>query len=118
MHTYCCRILLTIFVVVIMLTAIAQQTPLINGDFSGISFKQFVQRIESNTGYYFYYNPVDVDSFTINEQDQNMPLPDLLDNTFLHTDFHYSIIRCSMYLLPNFLPFKPVFHPTFLYERK
>lgn len=92
MYSYCLRILLTVITgIALTVNAAGQHTQTISGNFSGITFSRFVQKVESATSYYFYYNPVALDSLSINVTAQNMRLPELLDKIFLNTTFRYSI---------------------------
>jgi hypothetical protein len=73
MYSYCLRILLTVITgIALTVNAAGQHTQTISGDFSGITFSRFVQKVESATSYYFYYNPVALDSLSINVTAQNM----------------------------------------------
>src|SRR5258706_11005229 len=69
----------------------AQDKKLISGDFQGMNFEQFAKSIESKTDFHFYYNISQFDSFTVNLSVNNKTLNAVLDEVFLHTDFHYSI---------------------------
>src|SRR6478736_2094215 len=72
-------------------TAFAQQRNLVNGNFSNISFTKFVDAIESQTNYHFYYDPLYTDSLIINVRVENQPVNRVLDATFAGTNFHYAI---------------------------
>ncbi len=68
----------------------AQDKKLITGNFSS-SFAQFVQTIESGYNYHFYYDPAELDSFSVNAVANNFPLQRLLDSVFAHSTFHYAV---------------------------
>ncbi len=68
----------------------SQPEPPISGDFSTLTFEQFVQRVEGQTPYRFYYTPADGDSIqamrrmgelTVANQPLRVVLQQLLDNT-------------------------------------
>src|SRR5882724_7569466 len=92
MPTFCryC-LLITLVLLVGFLELSAQDKKLISGDFQGLNFDQFVQALESKSDYHFYYNAAQFDSFRVNLSVTNKILNSILDEAFLHTDFHYSI---------------------------
>lgn len=63
----------------------------ITGNFERYSFTQLVARMESATGYHFYYDPADVDSMSIDMTLNKATVPQILDELFQNTDFHYAI---------------------------
>lgn len=65
--------------------------PRINGQFNDIKFKDFVQTIESQTPYYFYYDATQLDNLQIFMQIQNQPLPAVLALVFKDTEYTYAI---------------------------
>jgi hypothetical protein len=72
-------------------TAKSQQTEEISSDFEGVSFDQFVQKVEAATPYHFYYDHNDLDSFVIHTTFQQSPVTDALKKIFNLTGFHFSI---------------------------
>jgi len=92
MSCFCrCFILLVCWMRLGFFEVSAQDKKLISGDFQGLSFAQFVNTIESQADYHFYYNISQFDSFSVNLSVKNKPLNIVLDEIFLHTDFHYAI---------------------------
>ena len=89
---YCCRglagCLLTMFS---FFLAHGQDTTRITADFNGNTFRQFVHSIEASTLYHFYYDAEETDSLTVNVKAMRSPLPQLLDQVFQKTLFHYAI---------------------------
>ena len=79
------------FFVLISSTALAQQRNLINGNFSNLTFTKFVDAIESQTDYHFYFDPLYTDSLTINIVVENKTVNRVLDAAFAGTNFHYAI---------------------------
>ncbi len=65
--------------------------PRINGQFNDIKFKDFVQTIESQTPYYFYYDATQLDNLQIFMQVQNQPLRTVLAQVFKDTEYTYAI---------------------------
>ena len=63
----------------------------ISEDFRNVLFPEFVQRIETITGYHFYYKPSQLDSFNVNIKADNISLPDILSKIFAGTSFHFSL---------------------------
>ncbi len=68
-----------------------QKETFISGSFEGFSFNQFVQAIESNSNYHFYYDQDELDSFTINIKANDLSLSEILTQIFEKTIFHYAI---------------------------
>jgi CarboxypepD_reg-like domain/TonB-dependent Receptor Plug Domain len=82
-------LILTLFPVSAKLNA--QNRKLYNMNFERISFEQFVQNLELQTEYHFYYASPELDSFFVTLNIQEKPLDEILDQVFLNTGFHYSI---------------------------
>src|SRR5215472_8147052 len=89
----CCRIFLFSLqaLLVFSINAPAQVKKLVSGDLSGASFSQFVQVIESQSDYHFFFKAEQVDSLTISIQFKNQSLATVLDLVFRGTDLHYAI---------------------------
>ncbi|CCH00600.1 TonB-dependent receptor plug [Fibrella aestuarina BUZ 2] len=64
---------------------------LISGDFSQVRFSQFVQTVEAQTSYRFFYNPADTDSLIVNLRADKQPLQALLTQLVAGTKFSYAI---------------------------
>jgi len=79
------------FIILTSSTALAQQRNLINGNFSNLTFTKFVDAIESQTDYHFYYDPLYTDSLTINTIVESKTVNKVLDAVFVGTNFHYAI---------------------------
>ena len=69
----------------------AQQESLINGNFTGLTFEEFANLIESKTFYHFYFNPRFTDSLTIAVTANNQPIGKVLDQIFVGANLHYAI---------------------------
>ena len=82
----------------------AQQTHTISGDFSGLRFPQFVEKIEATTACYFYYNSSDLDSFVVNVQANNSSLDDLLKRVFVNTSYRFSIDSLNRIFITQRIP--------------
>ncbi|MEP7251329.1 MAG: carboxypeptidase-like regulatory domain-containing protein [Ginsengibacter sp.] len=63
----------------------------ITGSFNEARFNEFVQKVESQTNFHFYYDPSQFDSIAINISVNNAYLPPVLDKIFSGTDWHYTI---------------------------
>lgn len=63
----------------------------ITGFFPGISFERFVELVEKETPYRFYFKESDVAGLTVNLQASKDKLEDVLGVIFLKTDLKYSI---------------------------
>src|ERR1700691_5240714 len=83
-----------IFVTVLLLSARSsaqQHEELISGDFTGMSFGQFIDKIESTTSYHFYFDTAQKNEFTINISVNKKPLRLVLQQLFNQTDYHFAI---------------------------
>jgi hypothetical protein len=69
----------------------AQQEQLITGDFTGISFGEFIHQIESKTSYHFYFDTAQTNNLTVNITVNQKPLRTVLQQLFNKTDFHFAI---------------------------
>ncbi|HWC54441.1 MAG TPA: TonB-dependent receptor, partial [Chitinophagaceae bacterium] len=68
-----------------------KEDDLITGDFNRISFKEFIQKVESQTNFHFYYSEKDVDSLLITIAVKNAHITSVLDKIFERTKFHYAM---------------------------
>ncbi|MBI0398435.1 TonB-dependent receptor [Cyclobacterium marinum] len=85
---------LTSFLCLICLQYTFAQTPSeerISGIFSGISFGQFSQMIESKSDYRMFFKPSDVDSLIINVNAYESTIENLLNEIFKGSDLLYAI---------------------------
>jgi hypothetical protein len=54
-------------------------------------FDQFVKQVESQTGYYFYYDATRFDSLTLDLNVNNLSVREVLDQVFRGSEFEYAI---------------------------
>ncbi|MFI5124312.1 MAG: carboxypeptidase-like regulatory domain-containing protein [Chitinophagales bacterium] len=87
--------LLLIFLAFCRLDASAQKNPqnLISGNFKQLTIDEFVQEMESQTSYYFYYDITKFDSLRITLSVNREPLVKVLELAFGKTDFNYAVDR-------------------------
>src|SRR5690606_32553242 len=71
--------------------SVGQKSRVITGNFQGVAFDEFIRQVESQTPYYFYYDPAQFDSLTVTAELANEDLPVVLDSIFLYTDYHYFV---------------------------
>jgi hypothetical protein len=64
---------------------------LITGNFHEVTFNEFVQKIEAQTDYHFFYEPSQFDSISITISVSNAHLQSVLDKIFSNTNWHYFI---------------------------
>jgi hypothetical protein len=69
----------------------AQPGKLINGTFDKYTFQQFAKTVEIQTDYKFYYDPAEVDTFSVSLKADNIPLDLLLDKLFSSTDIYFAV---------------------------
>jgi hypothetical protein len=68
-----------------------QSHPRISATFSGTTFEEFVQNIEKQTKYRFFYDKRWTDSLAVSVQAQSALLPQVLTEVFSGTDLHFAI---------------------------
>ncbi len=82
----------SITLLLLSLNGVAQQNNnLVTGNFQNVTFNEFVQKVEAQTNYHFYYDPPQFDSTTITISVNNAHLPSILDKIFSNTRLHYTI---------------------------
>jgi TonB dependent receptor/CarboxypepD_reg-like domain/TonB-dependent Receptor Plug Domain len=86
-------ILLPVILLCLCLDSLGQKNPqnLISGNYRGVSIEEFVQDLESQTNYFFYYDVSKFDSFRVTVLAIREPLSIVLDRAFSKTGFYYSI---------------------------
>jgi TonB dependent receptor/CarboxypepD_reg-like domain/TonB-dependent Receptor Plug Domain len=77
------------------LTVQAQQRNerLVSGEYSNASISTLINDLESQTGYHFYYDSVQLDSIRFNLSVKNQPLQKALEQAFENTGIRFSIIE-------------------------
>ncbi|HEV8084598.1 MAG TPA: carboxypeptidase-like regulatory domain-containing protein [Chitinophagaceae bacterium] len=70
-------------------SANGQQTN-VTGEFTNVTFPEFVKQVEKGTSCHFYYDEVELDSFVINTRIVDKALADALNQIFKSTPFHFS----------------------------
>lgn len=70
---------------------LGQEKKLISGDFSGSTFKKLIPLVEAQTGCYFYYNPAELDSISVNIVARQLSLPDFLSQILTPVGFRFAI---------------------------
>jgi hypothetical protein len=91
-------LLALIFTLIFPESAQAQKQELVTGEFSGITFKEFVTRIESQTDYHVFYKPVWTDSLSINFSVDQKKINEVFDLLLKDTDLHYAISDHNIYI--------------------
>lgn len=84
------RSVIVFFLTAISTISVAQESR-ITANFTDVSFQKFVEQIESNTNYRFYFNPKSTDSLSVTASPQNQSIEELLNQVLAGTDFHYAI---------------------------
>ncbi|QMW04272.1 TonB-dependent receptor [Spirosoma foliorum] len=83
-----------VFVLLVVKTTLFAQSSTdrpIQGNFQNMRFEQFVQAVETQTPYRFFYNTADVDSLIVDMKVENQPLRTVLQQLFNGTKFNYAI---------------------------
>lgn len=64
---------------------------LISGSFKAVTFEEFAQAVEAQTGYRFYFDAAAVDSLSVTLEAKEQPLPTVLSQLFQNTDLQFAI---------------------------
>lgn len=73
------------------LFAQTDSTPVISGEFKNIKIADFLQQLETKSGYHFYYDTASFDSAEVDIVANNQSLLIVLQNAFKNTQFNFSI---------------------------
>src|SRR5215203_1084559 len=68
-----------------------EKEPLFSFNFENSTITDVIQKLESASPYYFYYDSLQLDSFRFTLSVQNQPLQSVLKEAFKGTDIHFSI---------------------------
>lgn len=71
----------------------------ISGDFRNVNIENFVQEVEKQTGFHFFYDPKIFDLLVLNLEVKDKPLEDVLKEVFNGTDYSYAIDGKRVFLL-------------------
>src|SRR5688572_17859428 len=63
----------------------------VTSTFANVAFAKFVEQVEAQTHYRFYYNPQTTDSLLITASPKGQPVEDLLNEVFMGTDFRFAV---------------------------
>lgn len=86
------KILLLILVVCFFTDLSAQtNTPKFTGMYLGVPFERFVERIETESNYKFYYKKKDIEDLQVNLQANDSDIKMILNQAFVETGLTYSI---------------------------
>ncbi len=87
------RLIVISIVLLTTSTSFAQQPGdnLVSGSFHNANFSEFVQKIEAQTNYHFFYDPSQFDSTAITLSFNKAYLASVLDKLFSNTQWHYVI---------------------------
>ncbi|HVX50908.1 MAG TPA: hypothetical protein VHB48_12165, partial [Chitinophagaceae bacterium] len=83
--------LLTLITIVLTCTAYCQNEKTITGNFAGVPFSQFVQEVETQTGYRFYYDATQTDTLKITYRGDRIPLGAALEEILTPLNLRYGI---------------------------
>lgn len=85
------KLFFTVFVLALSAPVFGQKQSLVSGRFEQMPFTTFVETIEANTPYHFYYNPAWVDSIVVNVTADRETLAAVLGRVLSETNLYYSI---------------------------
>lgn len=82
----------TVFTLLLFFCSAQENRPvLVSGQFDGITLEQFFQRIEKETGCFFYYDRLQLDSITVSLNINQEPLPQVLEKALSNTGLLFTI---------------------------
>src|ERR1700740_2585514 len=96
------RLTLALLLITVWSTDSVAQNPddfMVDGNFSDLIFRQFVNQIEAKTSFRFYYDPAILDSLKINLPPEERSLTALLSSAFKDTDIRYVVHGHSIYVV-------------------
>lgn len=87
------NLIVTFIVLFTATTAFAQESgnDLVSGSFHEATFSDFVQKVEAQTNYHFFYDASQFDSISITISVSKAHLASVLDKVFSNTPWHYII---------------------------
>lgn len=88
-------VLLPVFLLISFTVVLGQEKNLISGNFVKLRFDDFVERIELQSDYVFYYDRAALDSFWVTIQVKDVFLSSLLTKIFEKTDFEFAIDKSN-----------------------
>lgn len=89
----------------------------ISGNFTHVSFDAFVQTVEDQTSYRFFYDPATVDSLEVNLQVQKQPLEKVLQQVLAGTALKFAISGTNQVFITKGSPIQ-VALPDGFFERR
>ena len=83
------------------LSAKAQQTTAkkVSVELKDVTIENFVTELENQTGFHFYYDPVQFDSLRVSLSVTNVSLQRVLELVFANSDYHFAIPEKESYVL-------------------
>ncbi len=98
-----CRLYLYLFPFFLFMASGAkgQDKKLISKNFEDYSFTRFVNEIEGEYNYHFYYDSSELDSIRITLRVNRVTLQELLSQVFQKTNFHYAIDSAGRVFITN-----------------
>ncbi|HRQ18409.1 MAG TPA: TonB-dependent receptor plug domain-containing protein [Agriterribacter sp.] len=93
-------ILLFSFFILLCPVVHAQQSqwPVINGEFKNLAASRFINELEIQTGYHFYYDTTGFDSLTVDLIIKDQPLPEVLNLAFAHTEYKHTLYNKAVFI--------------------
>src|SRR5687767_11554954 len=85
------RIVVIICVFIFLCPDIFAQEKKISQDFNSVKFNEFIQVLESGSGYRFYYDSVETDSIRVTLSVKEKNIQQVLDMTLKNIGFYYAI---------------------------
>lgn len=67
------------------------QQELVSGKFNNITLPDFIEQVEQQTDYHFYFDSSLIDSIRITYDAEKVPLKKILDDVFVNTSYQYAV---------------------------
>ncbi|HEX4373139.1 MAG TPA: STN domain-containing protein, partial [Puia sp.] len=91
MRNFCHYIFICSVFMLFLFKVNGQDGKKISGSYEGYVFSRLVSDIESSSAYHFFYDPSETDSLLISVSVKEVTIPELLEQVFAKTNFHYAI---------------------------
>jgi hypothetical protein len=95
------NIIITCCFLMLLSTAFAQSTQMVNGDFRGLNFEKFADTMESIYPYHFYFDRSETDSIKVDVVAANYSMQQLLDTVLKGTSFHFAVDSLNRIFITN-----------------
>jgi hypothetical protein len=91
MKSFILHVMIFFLVIATSNAVVGQRKPLIEGNYAGVSFEEFVRNIEEQSPYKFYYRSAWTDSIRVTLNVKNKTVDEVLKELFEQTDLKFTV---------------------------